>query len=84
MAAQLGKVDGLYDYEKKKVNQAVIDKSLEKLRGRYSEEFVDDLGVLLNSDETKRPNFIELDDDIKFYRADVRAKAVSLRSFHLS
>ena len=81
MAAQLGKVDGLYDYDNKKVNQAAIDKSLEKLRGRYSEEFVDNLGVLLNHDEAKRPNFVELDDDIKFYRADVRAKAVTFHHF---
>ena len=39
------------------------------------------LAYFLNSDEAKRPNFIELDDDIKVYRSDIRAKAVSYIAF---
>jgi len=74
-AAQLEKLDHIYDYEKKTVKQDAIDSSLSKLKGRYSDGFIDALRILLNSSEDQRPDFIQLDDEIKSYRNDVRAQA---------
>lgn len=73
-AATLEKVD-IYDYDKKRVRQDVLDNSLNQLRGRYSEGFVDALRVLLNPDEHQRPDFVELNEEIKGYRLDTRSKA---------
>lgn len=74
-AARLEKVD-IYDYDKKRIRQDVLDNSLNQLRGRYSEGFVDALRVLLNPDENQRPDFVELNEEIKGYRHDTRSKAV--------
>jgi len=76
VAAQLEKLDHVYDYNNKVVKQDAIDESLNKLRGRYSEGFIDALRILLDSNEEQRPDFIQLDDEIKSYRNDVRAQAV--------
>lgn len=76
-AAQLKHVDTAYDFKTKKVRQEVIDDSLRHLKGRYSEGFVEALRVLLSQEEAKRPTFVELDDEIKAYRSDIRAKAVT-------
>ena len=80
MAAKLDKVNDAYNYDKKIIKQEVIDKDLESLRGTYSEGFILDLKTLLTQDEAKRPDFIELDDGIKGYRSDIRAKAVIFNS----
>ena len=76
VAAQLEQIDNAYDYNNRRVKQEVIDHALDNLKGRYSEGFVEALRVLLSSEEPQRPTFVELDDEIKAYRSDIRAKAV--------
>lgn len=77
MAAQLEKIDNAYDYDTKKIKQDVLDDALGSLRGRYSEGLVDAMRMLLNLDESRRPDFITLDDEIKHYRPEIRARVVS-------
>ena len=83
MAAQLGKIDNLYNYDKKEVNRESINTALEKLEARYSQDFVETLSILLNSEEANRPNFVEIDNEMQVYRADIRARAVILFNFSL-
>jgi len=74
-AAQLKHADDAYDYKTRKVRQEVIEESLRNLKGRYSEGFVEAIRVLLSPEEAGRPSFIELDEEIRAYRSDIRAKA---------
>ena len=77
-AAQLRHADDAYDYKNKKVRQEIVDGSLRNLKARYSEGFVEAIRVLLSPEEAGRPSFIDLDEEIKAFRSDIRAQAVSL------
>jgi len=74
-AAQLHKVDNVYDYNKKTIKQEVVDGHLKGLQGRYSEGLIEALGLLLQQDEVHRPSFSDLDDEIRAYRSDTRGRA---------
>jgi len=73
-AGLLEKVDA-YNYEKRQINRPAIEAGLNRLRGKYSEQFVNIVESTLDFNPETRLDFIRLDRELGIIRRDIKDKA---------
>jgi len=73
-AGNLEKTDA-YDFDKKQINRGAIEAGLNRLRNRYSENFVRIVESTLDFNPETRLDFIRLDRELGIYRRDIKDKA---------
>ncbi len=74
-AANLKKIKKAYDFKAKRVVGEPIKQGLERLRSRYSENFIKTLESCLDFNPTTRLDFITLDKELGMYRRDIKENA---------
>jgi len=74
-AANLKKIRNAYDFKAKRVVGEPIKQGLEKLKSRYSENFIKTIESCLDFNPATRLDFTRLDKELGIYRKDIKENA---------